>query len=341
MNRNLSSLFPGPHFFKKATSSPDSPPTPSSRSPFSVTQVDCICKNNLQLFAFPLNRIRKQIQPVSRKGLKRKGKAELEGQLFLSTLRERDMESKTMQKSARREASAAPGGRQPRKSDGRGSESKVGMDPEAAGTEPFAVSTPMRESKPPKRSKKKICLWCCGITTGVIVLVVVILVILLFTLFKPKDPKLTVESVVLNGFSFDISNLLSPRVNVSLDTGVSVKNPNYASFKFRNTTAYIFYHGKPIGESSIPAGEIKSRGTAHLTVPVDVFITSSLLNANLTNDLAAGVFPVSTQVEIRGTANFLNIVKLKNARSISNCNVEIFLSNQTLKSVDCDNNLKV
>ncbi|KAL2649748.1 hypothetical protein R1flu_017876 [Riccia fluitans] len=220
-------------------------------------------------------------------------------------------------------------------------ESKVAMDREAVGTEPFAVPSPMRQQKAAKRSRKKCCLWCCGITTGVIVLVVVILVILGFTVFKPKDPKLRVDSVVLDSFSFDLSNLLNPKVNVSLDTKVSVNNPNYASFKYRNTTAFIFYHGKEIGESSIPEGKIKSRGTVQLAVPVSVFISSNLLNANLTTDLTSGVFPVSSQVEITGTANFLNIIKLKNARSTSHCDLEIFLSNQSLKSVDCDNKFKI
>ncbi|OAE24297.1 hypothetical protein AXG93_1052s1200 [Marchantia polymorpha subsp. ruderalis] len=208
---------------------------------------------------------------------------------------------------------------------GSGKEGKGGMDRESRGTEPFAVPSPMREPKPGKRSRKKCVLCCCGICTAVIVLVIVILIILAFTVFKPKDPELTVNSVTLNGLDVNLANILTspnPSVGIDLDTKVTVKNPNYASFKYRNTTAYIYYHGKEIGDSSIEAGEIKSRSSAQLDLPVSVKITGDLFNSNLTTDLLSGILPVATRVEIRGTANFLNIIKLKNARLVDPKRVE-------------------
>lgn len=85
-----------------------------------------------------------------------------------------------------------------------------------------------------KNFHRKRCIKCCiGITASSLLIIAIVMVILIFTVFKIKDPV-----IKLNGVTVDKLELMNgtsiprPGSNITLTADVSVKNPNYASFRY-------------------------------------------------------------------------------------------------------------
>lgn len=199
----------------------------------------------------------------------------------------------------------------------------------------------LRHEKRRSRQRKWLC--CCGVCCAIAVVIVVLLIILIFTVFKQRDPKIHVDSVTLQGLNVNVGNVFTNpdlSVDIGLLTTVSVKNPNYAGLKYKNTTAYIYYQGIQIGTSPVPAGEAKARKTTQLSTGTTVHISGSIINGQLTKDVAAGVLPIVTTLQIKGTAKVLNIFSVKNVKTTANCTVDVFIANQT-QTFHCDYKVKL
>lgn len=191
------------------------------------------------------------------------------------------------------------------------------------------------------RRRKKRRIICCGSTVALLLLLVIVFVILAFTVFKARDPKVTVNSVALDHFEFKFdASQLKLDLNVSLDLNLSIKNPNKASFKFGNSTTELLYHGTNIGEAKVPADKIGSDSTLTMNVTVTVLADRLLSNGNAVSDALSGSFPLSTWTRIAGRVNFLNIYK-HHAVSYSSCNMTIAVPAGTLTSQNCTHSIKL
>ncbi|KAL3682066.1 hypothetical protein R1sor_000088 [Riccia sorocarpa] len=182
---------------------------------------------------------------------------------------------------------------------------------------------------------------CCGVTTALLVVVIILILILSFTVFKAKNPRITVTGMALQSFSANVDpSLKSVHLDVSLHLNVSVRNPNIASFKYENSSTYLFYRGKEAGSAAIPAGEVKAKQTVKFSTFLQIQALQLMIDANLTNDLAANVIPVSTYSSIQGRLNVINIFK-RHAVSTSTCTANIFITNTTLRDFNCVYSLKI
>ncbi|KAG6546259.1 hypothetical protein Mapa_012298 [Marchantia paleacea] len=189
--------------------------------------------------------------------------------------------------------------------------------------------TAVEEKLSKVRRRRRICFWCLGITVVVLVVLLVIFLSVLLTVLQPKIPRLQVEAVNLTGFSVDFSTDALFRAEVFLDTKASLANPNYSSFKYRNSTAYLYYYGALAGETAVPAGEIKSRCTAYMTNSLHIFLSGNVLYGNLSRDVARKMLPFTTALRVEGTVSLLNILKRKNSVSTSACDLDVSLGNAT------------
>jgi LEA14-like dessication related protein len=212
----------------------------------------------------------------------------------------------------------------------------------------FRGGEPMENQEYPykaerRRQRKRRLLCCCGICTAIAIVIIVTIIILIFTLFKQKNPTIKVDSLTLRGLNVNLGNVFtSPNLEVDLDllTKVTVKNPNYAGFNYKNTTAYIYYQGIDVAESAVPAGKVKSRSTGDLNSTTSVHITGSILNAQLLNDVNAGALPLVTTIQLQGTAKVLGFISVKNVRTSANCSLLVYIANQT-QSYHCDYKTKL
>lgn len=94
--------------------------------------------------------------------------------------------------------------------------------------------TPIKKTS----SRRKYIKWCICMLV-VIVLLVVVAVTLIFTIFKIKEPEIKMNGVTVDNLDMINGTIPRPGTNISLTADVSVKNPNYASFRL----AVIHYIG--------------------------------------------------------------------------------------------------
>ncbi|KAM0061393.1 hypothetical protein Hdeb2414_s0004g00135451 [Helianthus debilis subsp. tardiflorus] len=126
-----------------------------------------------------------------------------------------------------------------------------------------------------KRKRKRWRCICLSIIIAAILLVALTILILALTVFKPKKPITTVNSVAVKDLDATV-NLLPPRVslNVTLDLDITIKNPNKVAVKFLNSSATLLYKGQVVDR---------------LLANVDVYA-----------DIIRGNLPVSTYTRISG-----------------------------------------
>jgi hypothetical protein len=91
---------------------------------------------------------------------------------------------------------------------------------------------------------------CCGATVTLVLALVLVIVVLSQTLFKFRDPEVSIVSVKLETIHLVVDVLtLSATLNLSVATDVRVANPNHYDFKYINSTVVMSYHGQLVGSS--------------------------------------------------------------------------------------------
>jgi hypothetical protein len=207
---------------------------------------------------------------------------------------------------------------------------------------PSYLTSDDAEVKVPKGFYRRTsCQICCAITTAVVLIILIVILVLSFTVFKAKDPVIKVTGITLKSFSFTTdSTLTNFKLDVSLHLNVSVHNPNIASFKYTNSSTFLYYRGREVGSAPIPAGKVGAEKTEKLETNLDIQALPIVMNANLTSDLQAGIIPINTHSAIRGKLDIINIFK-HHAISTSDCTANILVANQTLGDYNCNYHIKL
>ncbi|XP_027362534.1 uncharacterized protein LOC113870132 [Abrus precatorius] len=176
---------------------------------------------------------------------------------------------------------------------------------------------------------------CCGVTAILLIILVVIAVVLFFTVFKPKDPEIILQSVKLERF-----HLIWPtaELDVSLGIEVTVQNPNHGSFSYHNSTAYLNYCGNLVGEAPVPEDTILAHQDHNISTTLNFFAEISKFK-DLPSDYDRGVINFTTTTTLLGKVRILDLFKIK-ATSYSTCDLAIFVHDQSVNST-CDTNIKL
>ncbi|KAK1563806.1 hypothetical protein Q3G72_033161 [Acer saccharum] len=175
---------------------------------------------------------------------------------------------------------------------------------------------------------------CMGILVGIIVIIIIV-VILAFTVFKAKRPVIQIDSIALDDLSvsLDIARL-RVNINVTVDTDISVKNPNKVGFNYAPTSALLNYKGQLIGEVPIPAGKISAGETAGMNLTLTLMADRLLSNSDLYSDVLSGALPMNTYTKISGKVSILNVFKV-HVVSSSSCDFTVNISNRTVGNRQC------
>ncbi|XP_077210471.1 late embryogenesis abundant protein At1g64065-like [Tasmannia lanceolata] len=190
----------------------------------------------------------------------------------------------------------------------------------------------------PTKIRNRRCIICCGCCTAVLVILGIVILVLALTVFRVRDPEMTMNSVKIDQLTFRLDT--PPALNMTIMANISVKNPNAASFKFGNSTTFLSYRGTTVGEARIPAGKASARRTLHMNVTVDVLADKLLGVANLYSDIASGALPVSSYSKIGGRVNLLNIFK-RHVTVMMNCTMTVSVSNQAIQDQKCNQRVKL
>jgi hypothetical protein len=204
------------------------------------------------------------------------------------------------------------------------------MSPPGVFTRPGELSLRMSEHEETRRRKR---MWVIGLL--VVVVVIILVVVLSLTILRAREPRVEVNSVELETFSVGASSL-----NMSLLLDLTVHNPNRAEFKYSESAATVLYYGDPVGEALVPAGDIKARADAFLSVLLLVEAARVLVNANLPGDIVSGRLPVVATTTLTGEVKVLGVFK-HHAVTTSECDITIFVANATIQSFYCKHVVKL
>ncbi|KAL3517223.1 hypothetical protein ACH5RR_024125 [Cinchona calisaya] len=185
------------------------------------------------------------------------------------------------------------------------------------------------------------CIKCCGAITAILLIQATIIIILIFTVFKVKDPVIKLNGVTVNKLELlNGTTTPKPGSNMTLTADVSVKNPNYATFKYKNTTTTLFYRGTVIGEARGPPGKSKARRTMRMNITID-FIMDRLTNHPMLNsDVGSGLLPMSSFTRVGGRVNMVGIVK-KHVVVKMNCSIAVNITSRTIQDQKCKRKVKL
>ncbi|CAD5325775.1 unnamed protein product [Arabidopsis thaliana] len=192
-----------------------------------------------------------------------------------------------------------------------------------------------------KLRRKRNCKICICFTILLILLIAIVIVILAFTLFKPKRPTTTIDSVTVDRLQASVNPLLLKVIlNLTLNVDLSLKNPNRIGFSYDSSSALLNYRGQVIGEAPLPANRIAARKTVPLNITLTLMADRLLSETQLLSDVMAGVIPLNTFVKVTGKVTVLKIFKIK-VQSSSSCDLSISVSDRNVTSQHCKYSTKL
>ncbi|CAA6665944.1 unnamed protein product [Spirodela intermedia] len=223
-----------------------------------------------------------------------------------------------------------------------------GMSLQRIGVEPVTNSDSGGDVEVPRKkpSRRRRCAICCCVCCGVSVVILgIVILILALTIFKVKDPVLTLNSVAFSGVDVSLFSQSGRQVpvNATMNADISIKNPNAASFRFRNSTTVFYHDGKEVGVAYAPNGNARAHRTVRFNATVDVFAEKAvaILTTNLSKTLQLlGGNSVNINLrsftEVDGRVNLWGLYK-KNLEVKMNCTMtlEYALAAQVISNKDC------
>ncbi|KAE8716276.1 desiccation protectant protein Lea14-like protein [Hibiscus syriacus] len=140
----------------------------------------------------------------------------------------------------------------------------------------------------------------------------------------------------MNGITvtkLELINGTTPKLGskVTVRAHVSVKNPNIASFKYRNTTTTLYYYGKVVGDARGHAGRAKPHRTVRMNITIDIIMDRLLASPNLVADASSGTLTMSSYSRIGGRINVLNIIK-RHVTVKMNCSMTVDIFSQAIQA---------
>lgn len=176
---------------------------------------------------------------------------------------------------------------------------------------------------------------CCF---SLLIITAIVIVILGFTVFKKKDPTITVNSVTITGVSPKINILkFSFDFNLTLSVDSTVSNPNRVAFKHYPGTIDILYKDTEIGYVYIDGGTVPERGSeevkSNLTLTLDSFAHVNLTMA-LLSDLMGDEIAFNTTARIPGRVMILGFIK-KDLIATADCHIVIAIPELHINERTC------
>uniref|UniRef100_M4CG42 Late embryogenesis abundant protein LEA-2 subgroup domain-containing protein n=1 Tax=Brassica campestris TaxID=3711 RepID=M4CG42_BRACM len=197
-----------------------------------------------------------------------------------------------------------------------------------------AKSNADMETQPPngggRKRNRKICI--CVSLLILLLLIFIVLLVLGLTLFKPKNPTATVDSVAVERLrtSVDVLNLKA-NLNLTLNAHLALKNPNRVGFSFGATSALLNYKGQLVGEAPLPANRVGPQKTLRMNVTLTLMADRLLSESQVFSDVMSGSIPVNAFVKVAGKVSVFNMFKIK-VKSSASCDVTISVSSRNVTS---------
>ncbi|KAF3487382.1 hypothetical protein F2Q69_00057293 [Brassica cretica] len=196
-------------------------------------------------------------------------------------------------------------------------------------------------AKPYSSSSSQTNLASCAVAAIFIVFLIIASVTVYLTVFRPRDPEISVTNVKVPSFSVANSSLSFTYSQLSV-----VRNPKRAAVSHYNNRIQLFYYGNRIGFIFIPAGEIEPGRTKRMAASfsVESFPLAASASRISADDFGTGLVEadsrVGSTVEIESKlemAGRVRVLGLFTHRIVakSSCRIAISTSDGSIVAVRC------
>ncbi|KAL1556235.1 hypothetical protein AAHA92_11886 [Salvia divinorum] len=186
--------------------------------------------------------------------------------------------------------------------------------------------------------RRKLLKWLSAAIAAALALSLIIL-LLAFTVFKPRHPVITVNSIAVSdlNFSFDVARL-GVRFNLSLDTNVTARNPNRVGFRYADSSAVLRFRGGDVGEVPIPAGEIGAGETRNLDLTLVLMTDRLIFDSDFYAEAFSGTLRFETFIRMAGKVRVVFDIRVV---SYTSCDLDIRLATRTVSNQTCRYKIKI
>lgn len=175
-----------------------------------------------------------------------------------------------------------------------------------------------------RKPSRRILKILCHITIVFLIIVATVVTTLSLTIFKRKEPRVHLEN-------FHLTYLSNETITVKVV--VKVKNPNYESFKYKNTTASITYRGIIVALVPIEPRFVPARGKLNFTITsVDLLVYKMVENPKFFEDIVSyGGFNFTSSATLHGKVGILKFLKF-HAKVFCTCDISYLILSQNVTS---------
>ncbi|XP_059311120.1 uncharacterized protein LOC132062600 [Lycium ferocissimum] len=194
-----------------------------------------------------------------------------------------------------------------------------------------------------KKFHQRRCFKYCACVSTLLLILAIILIILIFTVFKIKDPIIRMNGVTVEKLDLVNTTIIpmpKPGSNMTIKADVSVKNPNYSSFRYSNTTTSISYRDTVVGEARGPPGKSKARRTMRMNITIDIITDKIVSHPGLQDDISTGLLTMNSFTRVGGRVKLLNMIK-KHVVVKMNCSITVNITSQAIQDQKCTKKVKV
>lgn len=170
---------------------------------------------------------------------------------------------------------------------------------------------------------------CCSCCAAVVVLAMAALLAVGFTVYKVREPQMTMNSISLERMS-----IAPPNVSLTVVADVSVKNRNPATFYFDTSVTSLYYHAALVGTAYGPRGRSAGRRTYRMNVTLDVVSDELLNNPELIQEVQSGTLGMNSSTAVGGHVMVFGLFR-HHVDVVMNCTVTVAVANQTILSQLC------
>ncbi|KAA8526492.1 hypothetical protein F0562_008305 [Nyssa sinensis] len=165
----------------------------------------------------------------------------------------------------------------------------------------------------------------------------VVSITLFLTVLKPKQPQVIAHPASLDHIAVQLFPTLS--INATLGLVITIDNRNYGSFKYKNTIAYVNYHGTTVAEVPIEHETVPAHGKLNISTSANLAADKLISSPCFWGDVAAGRFNLTSSATLHGEVSVLKIFKL-GATVFSTCDISVFIQTQDIES-KCKSKIKL
>ncbi|XP_061363077.1 uncharacterized protein LOC133306727 [Gastrolobium bilobum] len=164
-----------------------------------------------------------------------------------------------------------------------------------------------------------------GVCVLLVIIIVGVIVIITQTMFKLKDPDINLHPVGLDKFDFFL--LLNSTKNVTLGMMISIKNPNYGTFKYKNSTGYVNYDNTIVAEVPIEGRLVQPHSKMNLSTHAYIMPSKLVNDPQFFTDVGVGTLNLTSKAELHGKVSLMKVIKMK-ATAYSSCNISLNISSK-------------